>query len=83
MNSIKFLVTEITTPRMISFFKWEKNLAQWNSVENKVLQYLKYKTTLVLRCSVTLVCLDSSSIQSVEMEDKISNQKVEVFVFHW
>ena len=68
---------------MISFNKRKKNLAQWNFVENKMLQYLKYKATLVLRCSVTLVCLDSGSIQSVEMEDKISNQKVEVFIFHW
>lgn len=68
---------------MISFFKRKKNLAQWNFVENKMLQYLKSKATLVLRCSVTLVSLDSGSMQSVEMEDKISNQKVEVFIFHW
>lgn len=53
------------------------------SLENKMLQYLKYKATLVLRSSVTLVYLDSGSIQSVEMEDKISNQRVEVFLFHW
>lgn len=68
---------------MISFIKWEKNLAQWNFVENKTLQYLKYKATLVLRCSVTLVCLDSGSRQSAEKEDKILNQKAEAFIFHW